>query len=172
MRLSQLNVGDPTDPATVCGPLISAEARDRTLEAVGGARVLSGEAVPEGLGGFYVLPTPVDRVPDGHTLATEEVFGPVAALFSAPDVDTAIARANSVRYGLVASVHTADLDAALQCADRLDTGLVKINPPPPGSTSGPLSPGSRAPDSRFQRTARKALAQWSRIVDHCSHACR
>ncbi|MGW7285794.1 aldehyde dehydrogenase family protein [Streptomyces sp. NPDC054847] len=132
VRLSQLRVGDPTDPATVCGPLISAEARDRTLEAARGARILSGGAVPVDLDGAYVLPTLVDRVPDGHVLATEEVFGPIAALFSAPDLDAAIAQANSVRYGLVASVHTADLDAALHCADRLDTGLVKINAPTTG----------------------------------------
>ncbi|MCS0634758.1 aldehyde dehydrogenase family protein [Streptomyces sp. LP05-1] len=131
-RLAALRTGDPGDPETVCGPLISAGARDRVLAAPSGGRVLSGGAAPAGLDGWYALPTLVDRLPAGHRLATEEVFGPVAALFPVPDPEAAVALANAVPYGLVASVHTTDLDAALRCADRLDTGLVRINAPTTG----------------------------------------
>ena len=102
--------------------------------------------------------TLVDRLPEGHLLATEEVFGPIAALSSAPDLDTAIACAGSVAHGLVSSVHTADLDAALRCADRLATGMVKVNAPTTGvdfhlpfggekaSSHGPREQGKAALD--------------------------
>lgn len=156
--LHALRTGDPADEATVCGPLISSAARDAVLAAASGGRVLTGGTAPAGLGGWYAVPTLVDSLPDGHRLATEEVFGPIAALSCAPDLDTAIARANSVAHGLVSSVHTADLDAALRCADRLDTGMVKVNAPTTGvdfhlpfggekaSSHGPREQGKAALD--------------------------
>lgn len=130
--LRALGTGEPALPHTVCGPLISEEAREAVLAAASGGRVLTGGSAPAGLPGWYATPVLVDRLPDGHPLATEEVFGPIAALSSAPDLGTAITRANAVAHGLVASVHTADLDAALRCADRLEVGLVKVNTPTTG----------------------------------------
>lgn len=156
--LHALRTGDPADPDTVCGPLISAAARDAVLAAVSGGRLLTGGVRPAGLDGWYAAPTLVDRLPEGHLLATEEVFGPIAALSSAPDLDTAIACAGSVAHGLVSSVHTADLDAALRCADRLATGMVKVNAPTTGvdfhlpfggekaSSHGPREQGKAALD--------------------------
>jgi acyl-CoA reductase-like NAD-dependent aldehyde dehydrogenase len=156
--LHTLRTGDPEDPATVCGPLISAVARDAVLAAASGGRVLTGGVGPAGLDGWYAVPTLVDRLPEGHPLATDEVFGPIAALSSAPDLDTALARANSVAHGLVSSVHTADLDTALRCADRLATGMVKVNAPTTGvdfhlpfggekaSSHGPREQGKAALD--------------------------
>jgi len=156
--LHALRTGDPTAPDTVCGPLISAAARDAVLGAASGGRILAGGVVPAGLHGWYAAPTLVEGLPDGHRLATEEVFGPIAALSSAPDLDTALARANAVAHGLVSSVHTADLDAALRCADRLATGMVKINAPTTGvdfhlpfggekaSSHGPREQGKAALD--------------------------
>ncbi|WP_405976376.1 aldehyde dehydrogenase family protein [Streptomyces sp. NBC_00988] len=157
--LETLAVGDPARSTTACGPLISEQARDTVLAAArSGGRVLTGGRSPAGEHGWYARPTLVDELPDGHLLATEEVFGPIAAFSSAPDLDTAIARANSVAHGLAASVHTADLDAALRCADRLDTGLVKVNAPTTGvdfhlpfggekaSSHGPREQGKAALD--------------------------
>lgn len=67
-----------------------------------------------------------------HALLREEVFGPVAALLAAADLDDAVRIANSVPYGLVTSVHTSDLDAALYGLDGLDTGMVRVNAPSTG----------------------------------------
>jgi aldehyde dehydrogenase (NAD+) len=65
-------------------------------------------------------------------VAQEEVFGPFAAVLTAPDADRAVEVANGVRYGLAAAVFTGDLAAALDVADRLDAGLVRVN----AATSG------------------------------------
>ncbi|MBB5121664.1 aldehyde dehydrogenase [Streptomyces eurocidicus] len=129
--LRALPVGDPADPATVCGPLVSGRARDRFDRVLPGASVLAAGHVPEGPG-WYAAPTVVEKVPAGHPLLTEEVFAPVAALLSADDLPHAVRIANSVPYGLVTSVHTAGLEAALHGLDRLDTGMIRVNAPSTG----------------------------------------
>ncbi|MGK5733372.1 aldehyde dehydrogenase family protein [Streptomyces sp. URMC 124] len=129
--LRALPVGDPADAATVCGPLISGPARDRFDRALSGASVLAAGTAPEGPG-WYAAPTVVEKVPAAHRLLTEEVFAPVAALLPADDVAHAVRISNSVPYGLVTSVHTAGLEAALNGLDRLDTGMIRINAPSTG----------------------------------------
>ncbi|GGY02477.1 aldehyde dehydrogenase family protein [Streptomyces hiroshimensis] len=129
--LRALPVGDPADAATVCGPLISARARDRFDQALSGASVLAAGAAPEGPG-WYAAPTVVEKVPAGHRLLTEEVFGPVAALLPADDLAHAVRISNSVPYGLVTSVHTGGLEAALHGLDHLDTGMIRVNAPSTG----------------------------------------
>ncbi|GAA1908699.1 aldehyde dehydrogenase family protein [Streptantibioticus ferralitis] len=129
--LRALPVGDPADPATVCGPLISEQARDRVGQACQGLTVLAGGNAP-GRPGWYAAPTLVEKVPPDHRLLQEEVFGPVAALLPADDLAHAVRIANRVPYGLVTSVHTASLDAALRGLDHLDTGMVRVNAPSTG----------------------------------------
>ncbi|MFI6470859.1 aldehyde dehydrogenase family protein [Streptomyces sp. NPDC050516] len=129
--LRDLPVGDPADPTTVCGPLISEYARDQVAEAWHGLRATTGGSVPKGPG-WYAAPTLVEQVPAGHRLLREEVFGPVAALLPADDLAHAVRITNSVPYGLVTSVHTADLDTALGGLDRIDTGMIRINAPSTG----------------------------------------
>ncbi|HEY9367431.1 aldehyde dehydrogenase family protein, partial [Streptomyces sp.] len=129
--LRALPVGDPSDPATVCGPLIGEQARDRAAEAWKGLSVLAGGTVPPGPG-WYAAPTLVEKVSPGHRLLREEVFGPLAALLPADDLAHAVRIANSVPYGLVTSVHTADLSTALGALDGLDTGMIRINAPSTG----------------------------------------
>lgn len=129
--LRALPVGDPADPATVCGPLVSGGARDRFERALPGASVLATGGAPEGPG-WYAAPTVVEKVPAGHPLLTEEVFAPVAALLPAADLPHAVRIANSVPYGLVTSVHTAGLEAVLHGLDRLDTGMIRVNAPSTG----------------------------------------
>ncbi|MEV4442331.1 aldehyde dehydrogenase family protein [Streptomyces sp. NPDC049577] len=126
-----LPVGDPADPATVCGPLVSAPARDRVAGARDGLAVLAEARAPEGPG-WYAAPALVEKVAPGHRLLTEEVFGPIAALLPADDLADAVRITNSVPYGLVTSVHTADLDVALYGLDRLDTGMIRVNAPSTG----------------------------------------
>ncbi|MFF7726978.1 aldehyde dehydrogenase family protein [Streptomyces sp. NPDC008001] len=129
--LRTLPVGDPADPATVCGPLVSAAAHDRFHQATDGVPVLAAGPAVEGPG-WYAAPTVAEKVPDGHPLLTEEVFAPVAALIPADDLEHAVRISNAVPYGLVTSVHTADLEAALHGLDRLDTGMIRINAPSTG----------------------------------------
>jgi aldehyde dehydrogenase (NAD+) len=96
--------------------------------------VLAGGGVPDDAPGpgWYVRPTLLTDVPDGHPLTCEEVFGPLAIVQQVDSVDEAIELANAVRYGLVSSVHGRDLDLVLACAQRLHTGLVKVNAPTSG----------------------------------------
>ncbi|UYQ63417.1 aldehyde dehydrogenase family protein [Streptomyces peucetius] len=132
--LRAVPVGDPADAATVCGPLISEHARGQVLDASHGLRALVGGTAPHAPHGpgWYAAPTLVEEVPPGHRLLREEVFGPVAALLPADDLAHAVRIANSVPYGLVTSVHTADLNTALSGLDRLDTGMIRINAPSSG----------------------------------------
>ncbi|MFK4221928.1 aldehyde dehydrogenase family protein [Streptomyces sp. NPDC019890] len=129
--LRTVPVGDPADPSTACGPLIDERARDQVSSAWGGPSVLAGGTVPDGPG-WYAAPTLVEKVSPGHRLLREEVFGPIAALLPADDLAHAVRITNSVPYGLVTSVHTADLDTALNGLDQLDTGMIRINAPSTG----------------------------------------
>ncbi|MFJ9824762.1 aldehyde dehydrogenase family protein [Streptomyces sp. NPDC101160] len=129
--LRAIPVGDPAVPATVCGPLITEAARDEAAAAWQGLSVLAGGTVPD-RPGWYAAPTLVEKAGPGHRLLREEVFGPVAALLPARDLDHAVRITNAARYGLVTSVHTADLSAALGALDRIDTGMIRINAPTTG----------------------------------------
>lgn len=129
--LQAVPVGDPADPSTVCGPLINETARDQVSSAWEGLPVLAGGTVP-GRPGWYAAPTLVEKVPQGHRLLHEEVFGPVAALLPADDLAHAVRITNAVPYGLVTSVHSAGLDAVLHGVDRLDTGMIRVNTPSTG----------------------------------------
>lgn len=129
--LRAVPVGDPADPATVAGPLIGQQARDQVTDAWHGLDAPAGATVPDGPG-WYAAPTLVEKVPVGHRLLNAEVFGPIAALLPADDLAHAVRITNSVPYGLVTSVHTADLNAVLGGLDGLDTGMIRINAPSTG----------------------------------------
>jgi alpha-ketoglutaric semialdehyde dehydrogenase len=128
-----LPVGDPAEPDTQVGPVISDAARRRVVDAAAedGGRVLTGGR-PVERGGWFVAPTLVDRLSSDAVLAREEVFGPIAAILEARDLDDAAALDASVPYGLVTSVFTGDLDAALRLTDRLRSGLIRVNQPTTG----------------------------------------
>jgi alpha-ketoglutaric semialdehyde dehydrogenase len=131
-----MQVADPADDRTTVGPVISEQARQRVTsvardaESVGG-RVLTGGTDAD-LDGWFVKPTLVEGVPDGHALACEEVFGPICLLQSAADLDEGIRIANAVPHGLAAALYTKDLGTALEAAQRLEAGLVKVNAPTSG----------------------------------------
>jgi alpha-ketoglutaric semialdehyde dehydrogenase len=130
-----LGVGDPADPATTVGPLITEQARDRIRSAVERARAAGGAVVDGGAtpdSGWYVSPTIVSGLGERDELAQQEVFGPVCTILDARDVDDAVRIANGTSYGLVAAVYTRDLGLALDVADRLDVGMVRINAPTTG----------------------------------------
>jgi alpha-ketoglutaric semialdehyde dehydrogenase len=158
----KLAVGDPADPATIVGPVIEEAARTQVLAAAESARAAGGRIVTGGTpgdrAGWFCAPTIVDRLPAGHHLLCEEVFGPICAVVAADSAEQAVAIANDVRYGLVASVHTGDLDHALRIAAALTAGQIKVNAPTTGvdfylpfggegaSSIGPREQGKAAQD--------------------------
>ncbi len=133
-RLDQIRVGDPLDPETTMGPLVSEPQLSRVQGYVEagkseGARMVAGGGPPDGVpeGGYYLAPTLFDRVDPGHVIATEEIFGPVLSVLEWRDRDDLIAQANATRYGLAANIITNDLDWAVDAARRVRAGCVWIN---------------------------------------------
>ena len=127
-----IKVGDPLDPETQMGSLISTAHRDRVHGFVErgtseGAEVLAGGAVPDGPGAFY-RPTVVAATNDAE-IGQEEVFGPVVTLIPFEDEKNAIRLANDVRYGLMATVWTGDPARGHRIAARIKSGTVGINMP-------------------------------------------
>ncbi|MBI2461620.1 MAG: aldehyde dehydrogenase [Candidatus Rokubacteria bacterium] len=136
-RSRRLRVGDPLDPETEMGPLISGAQRERVrgYVAVGqeeGARLLAGGGVPAGVGrGFYLDPAVFTDVTPAMRIAREEIFGPVLAVLPFTDEEPLIRAVNDSIYGLSGSIWTRDLGRALRVARRVQTGVLSIN----GSTS-------------------------------------
>jgi aldehyde dehydrogenase (NAD+) len=129
--VSAQQLGAPEEPATTVGPVISEAARDRVLGAIesgrsSGGRVLAGGGATQ-REGWFVTPTLIDGLSPEHPLAQEETFGPMATILHARNAEAAVRMTNSVRYGLVTSVHGRDLDRLLATAAAIDTGLIKVN---------------------------------------------
>jgi aldehyde dehydrogenase (NAD+) len=126
-------VGDPFDPGTVFGPVVSARQRDRVEEyiAVGvaeGARITTGgRRAARFPAGYYLEPTVFADVHAKMAIAQEEIFGPVLAVLPYDDEDDAVAIANESRYGLGGSVFSADPGRAMRFAELVDTGSIGIN---------------------------------------------
>jgi aldehyde dehydrogenase (NAD+) len=136
-------MGDPTDPQTRLGPLVSAAQRDQVNDLVrravdGGARLTTGGPDPDGLPerGYYVAPTVLVDVAPDSVAAQEEFFGPVLSIIPYADEQEAVTIANNSRYGLAGAVWSADTDRAVSVAMRLRTGQVDIN----GAMFNPLAP--------------------------------
>lgn len=128
-------VGDPLDPGTFMGPVISEPSCHRILRIVdearssGSGRLVTGGHRLEGAlaDGYFVAPTVFADVDPTSALAQNEVFGPVLSVIPFGDEDDAVAIANSTRYALGAIAHTTDLARAHRLARRLDAGFVAIN---------------------------------------------
>jgi acyl-CoA reductase-like NAD-dependent aldehyde dehydrogenase len=132
-KASALKVGDPLDPETQMGSLISAQHRDRVHGFVErgreeGAEVVTGGEAPNGQGAFYP-PTVLAGVANEMEVAQEEIFGPVVTVIPFEDEKDAIRIANGTKYGLFATVWTGDPARGHRLASRIKAGEIGINMP-------------------------------------------
>jgi len=132
--MRHLTVGDPADPKTAVGPMVSQKQYERVQSFIRkgieeGAEVLvGGEGHPERLeAGFFVKPTVFVNVKNDMTIAQEEIFGPVLCVIAYDSEDGAIRIANDSKYGLHAAVIGTDLSRARRVASQLRAGRVVIN---------------------------------------------
>lgn len=128
-----LPIGDPLDPATRLGPLLSAVRRDRVRSAVAsaladGARLATSRRagdVPDE--GYYAEPAVLAGLDHSHPAVREEIFGPVLCVVPYDGVDHAVALANDSPYGLGGTIWTSDVERALAVSRRVETGTVGVN---------------------------------------------
>ncbi|MCV7198007.1 aldehyde dehydrogenase [Mycobacterium angelicum] len=131
--MSSIEPGDPDDPGTVCGPLISARQRDRVqgyldLAIAEGGTFACGGGRPVGRdAGFFIEPTVIAGLSNDARPAREEIFGPVLTVIAHDGDDDAVRIANDSPYGLSGTVFGADPDRAAQVAARLRVGTVNVN---------------------------------------------
>ena len=143
-ELERWPVGDPLDPATRIGALISRVHMETVLRYVRagrdeGARVVTGgERILEETGGYFVPPTIFDNVRNDMTIAREEIFGPVLSVIEFETEAEAVALANDTPYGLAASLYTENLNVAHRVARDLRAGVVGVNAYSEGDMTTPF----------------------------------
>ena len=134
-RVGAMKIGDPMDPATQVGSLISEDHMQMVLGYIArgraeGAKVLvGGHRRTEGVlaKGFFVEPTVFDGCRDDMSIVREEIFGPVMSVLEFEDEEEVIARANATEFGLSAGVFTNDLNRAHRVIAKLQAGTCWIN---------------------------------------------
>lgn len=132
----QLVLGDPANPDTNLGPLISKKHQDKVLSyfkkaADDGANLVTGGGIPDMpgdlAGGYWIQPTLWTGLPESAAVIQEEIFGPVSHITPFDTEEEAIALANDSKYGLAAALWTENLSRAHRVADKLEAGIVWVN---------------------------------------------
>jgi len=136
--IDSMPVGDPHDPATQIGPMVTSRQRDivngyiEIGKSEGAQPVVEGGAAASAGRGWFVTPTVFSGVEPGMRIAQEEIFGPVLSVISYDDEETAIDLANDSSYGLSGAIFTSDIEKGLRVASRIRTGSLELNGNPVG----------------------------------------
>lgn len=163
-RVERLVIGDPLDPATDIGALITAEHRERVMGFLHsgvseGAQVRFGGSVPDSNPGFFLNPTIFVGMRPDMKIAREEIFGPVLGMITVDDDYEAFRLAVDTEFGLHASVFSQDISQALRFAKSLPVGTVSVNSFSEGSVATPFG-GYRRSGSLSRDNGLEALAQY------------
>jgi acyl-CoA reductase-like NAD-dependent aldehyde dehydrogenase len=164
-RTASLVVGNGLNPATNVGPSVDERQLETVLRYIDtgtheGARLVRGgeRMRHEGLDrGFFVSPAIFDHVDANMRIAQEEIFGPVLSLIRVPDNGAALSVANSVRFGLSASVYTNDVASMFRFVDRLDAGIIHVNSPTVGGEAHIPFGGMKATGVGLREMGRVAI---------------
>ncbi len=138
-----LRVGDPLEPGTDVGPMVSSTQRQKVSDQVeaavaAGAEVVTGGDAAGQERGHFFSPAVVTGAPPQTELLREETFGPVAPIVPVKSLDEAIELANSTRFGLGANIYTADLKTMVRCMREIKAGTVWFNDPLTDNDAGPF----------------------------------
>jgi len=164
-RTASLVVGNGLNPSTNVGPSVDERQLETVLSYIetgtheGARLVRGGERMrKEGLDrGFFVSPAIFDHVDANMRIAQEEIFGPVLSLIRVPDNGAALSVANSVRFGLSASVYTNDVASMFRFVDRLDAGIIHVNSPTVGGEAHIPFGGMKATGVGLREMGRVAI---------------
>jgi betaine-aldehyde dehydrogenase len=164
-RLAKAVIGDPMDPATSFGPMVSKRQMDIVLGYIEkgkaeGARLVAGGVQVAG-DGFFVQPTVFADVTDDMVIAREEIFGPVMAVLDFEDEAEAMARANDTEFGLAAGVFTRDLTRAHRVAAGFEAGTCYINTYNDAPVEAPFG-GTKA-SGVGRENAKAAISHYSQL---------
>ena len=131
--MGALAAGDPSQPGTICGPVISARQRERIegylqlAKDEGATFAVGGGRSPNFDRGYFIDPTLIVGLDNSSRVAREEIFGPVLTVIPYDDTDDAVAIANDSPYGLSGAIFSADEERALAVAGRIRTGTLAVN---------------------------------------------
>jgi aldehyde dehydrogenase (NAD+) len=164
-RTASLIVGNGLNPSTNVGPSVDERQLETVLSYIDtgtheGARLVRGGERMRSEGrdrGFFVSPAIFDHVDANMRIAQEEIFGPVLSLIRVPDNGAALSVANSVRFGLSASVYTNDVASMFRFVDRLDAGIIHVNSPTVGGEAHIPFGGMKATGVGLREMGRVAI---------------
>jgi acyl-CoA reductase-like NAD-dependent aldehyde dehydrogenase len=164
-RTASLVVGNGMNPSTNVGPSVDERQLETVLSYIDtgtheGARLVCGGERMRNQGldrGFFVSPAIFDHVDANMRIAQEEIFGPVLSLIRVPDNGAALSVANSVRFGLSASVYTNDVASMFKFVDRLDAGIIHVNSPTVGGEAHIPFGGMKATGVGLREMGRVAI---------------
>ena len=162
MRVEAFKLGDPLDPDTTIGSMITAEHKDRVMGYIASGKTEGANLVVGGDvdgPGHFVAPTVFDGVTNDMTIAKDEIFGPVLGVMAVKSAEEALEIATDTDYGLHATVFTRDIDRAISMARKLPCGTVSVNGFSEGDIKTPFG-GYKQSGSLARDNGTEALEQY------------